>query len=388
MNVINEHFWVFFVDPDHQGGAEMVNYLARTKAILDLPAQQEDSLELLGAWDEYAQMEKQFLVERNKYIKQNLMENGTLGIDLIWDGEGNNPNSALTIYRHFDHASVQKGLIGQTPKTVWVIDYPLLERIHYLLVAGYDVYGNISHQLLSRIYMDFLRMEGESLFLAFMPDQARKELRKHWYRDADERIENFMALSDISMNGNSVVAEDLTPKLALLAKLEAHVSRAQSPQYLLNSRFSLELVSAINRLESQRGAAFEWLPETTLLEVESSQQTHYFTLTKNIGHLNNTSLLFEDAYLEPSETSVSLVPGFIGPRPNALMRVKEETISQFFEQLQNMKQAEDYTALMNRYGIRRTNAQFWEHYDRFQQGYRAFSPRDYGILDLNQLENR
>ena len=40
-----------------------------------------------------------------------------------------------------------KGLVGQQPKTAWVIDYSLLERIHYLLVAGFDVFGNVAHQL-------------------------------------------------------------------------------------------------------------------------------------------------------------------------------------------------------------------------------------------------
>lgn len=48
-----------------------------------------------------------------------------------------------------------------------VIGYPLFERMHYLLLAGYDVYGNIGHQLATRLYMDFLRMEGELNFSPF-----------------------------------------------------------------------------------------------------------------------------------------------------------------------------------------------------------------------------
>ena len=86
---------------------------------------------------------------------------------MIWDGDGRNDNAGLTIFRHFDSASVVKGMVGGSPKTAWVIGYPLLERIHYLLVADYDVYGNVGHQLNSRLYMDFLRMEGEFNFLSF-----------------------------------------------------------------------------------------------------------------------------------------------------------------------------------------------------------------------------
>ena len=63
-------------------------------------------------------------------------------LSLIWDGDGRNPNAALTVFRHFDSASVVKGLVGDAPKTAWVLGYPLFERIYYLLVAGYDPYGN------------------------------------------------------------------------------------------------------------------------------------------------------------------------------------------------------------------------------------------------------
>ena len=71
--------------------------------------------------------------------------------------------------RHFDSASVVQGLLGEQPQTVMLIGYPLLERIHYLLVAGFDVYGSVGHQLTTRLYMDFLRMEGEMNFFAFLP---------------------------------------------------------------------------------------------------------------------------------------------------------------------------------------------------------------------------
>jgi hypothetical protein len=50
-------------------------------------------------------------------------------------------------------------LVGNNPKTAWLLNYQLLERIHYLLVAGFDVFGNVGHQLDARLSMDFLRME-------------------------------------------------------------------------------------------------------------------------------------------------------------------------------------------------------------------------------------
>ncbi len=59
-----------------------------------------------------------------------------LDLDPVWDGDGKNPNAALTVFRHKDNATVEQGLLGATPQTAWLIDYTLFERIHYLLVAG------------------------------------------------------------------------------------------------------------------------------------------------------------------------------------------------------------------------------------------------------------
>ena len=115
-----------------------------------------------------------------------------IDLSLIWDGDGRNPNAALTVFRHFDSASVVKGLVGEPPKTAWVIGYPLFERIYYLLVAGYDVYGNAGHQLNSRLYMDFLRMEGEFNFLVLLPEEAREPTRDYWYRGAPSSVKEYV----------------------------------------------------------------------------------------------------------------------------------------------------------------------------------------------------
>ncbi|MDO6805743.1 fatty acid cis/trans isomerase, partial [Wenyingzhuangia sp. 1_MG-2023] len=98
---------------------------------------------------------------------------------------------------------VVQGLLGQPPKTAWLIDYPLLERIHYLLVAGFDVYGNVGHQLVTRLYMDFLRMEGEMNFLLLLPQQERETVRRHWYRDTSTTIKDYIFSDLIRFDADS-----------------------------------------------------------------------------------------------------------------------------------------------------------------------------------------
>jgi hypothetical protein len=45
------------------------------------------------------------------------------------------------VFRNFDNATVVKGFVGAVPKTLWVMDYPMLERTYYELVVNYDVFG-------------------------------------------------------------------------------------------------------------------------------------------------------------------------------------------------------------------------------------------------------
>ncbi|NNC99490.1 MAG: peptidylprolyl isomerase [Gammaproteobacteria bacterium] len=389
VNVINEHFWVFFLDPETQGGAEMNRYLSSVKSMLDLPAEKEDTLNLFGAWDEYADKEKLYLIERTKFIDKNLNDNGVFDLDLIWDGDGNNPNAALTIFRHYDNASVQQGLNGQPPKTAWVIGYPLLERIHYLLIAGYDVYGNISHQLLSRIYMDFLRMEGESMFLTFLDQADREKLRQHWYRDADQRLREFMSLTDVDNQRTSIVEDgEKSPKLELYGQFSEHIGAALSQHHTLSRLTDEEVKNVIERLQGTRSQGFTLLPEVSLLQLVSPGQEQYFTLLKNTGHLNNASVLFEGLQIAEQETTVSMIPGFIGPRPHALMRVERDQLQTLTQQILEMRSEDDYTRLMDNYGIRRTDPNFWAHYDQFTDGFKRSSGINFGILDLNKLENR
>ena len=50
------------------------------------------------------------------------------------------------------------------------------------VVVNYDVFGNVGHQALTRLYMDMIRMEAEELFLDFLPPSQRAGLRNSWYR--------------------------------------------------------------------------------------------------------------------------------------------------------------------------------------------------------------
>ena len=120
----------------------------------------------------YKELAYRYVKVRQDFYNRTYGVNGP-AMKAIWAGNSAADSPALTVFRHFNSASVHRGLLGDLPRTAWVMDFPLLERIYYALVAGFDVYGSMGHQLGVRLYMDNLRQEGETYFLDFLPERMR-----------------------------------------------------------------------------------------------------------------------------------------------------------------------------------------------------------------------
>ena len=195
LNVIRDQFWVLFLEPELEQNENIADFIHMNSSDLELANADSNNFVPLRTWLKYSEKERVLLEERKNFIIKNFSADKLLNLDLIWDGDGVNDNAALTVFRHFNSASVEKGLIGSPPETTWVITYSILERIHYLLVAGFDIYGNVSHQILSRLQMDFLRIEAESNFLFLLPEETRSEQRQKWYRETDQACAAYVELA-------------------------------------------------------------------------------------------------------------------------------------------------------------------------------------------------
>ena len=183
VNSIQEQFFVFFLKPDADNMVMSAEYTKQAEDKLILPGLWGSDIPFLDGVPFFRRLVEQ----REAYRK--LRADGAAKLrpagyrlEDIWDGDGRNPNALLTVFRHFDTAVVMKGAVGDLPKTGFVLDYALFERLVYNLVVNYDVFGNVGHQALTRLYMDMIRMEAEELFLDFLPPSQRAGLRNSWYR--------------------------------------------------------------------------------------------------------------------------------------------------------------------------------------------------------------
>ena len=390
LNVINDHFWVFFQAPETLSESD-ADFLARESRNLDMPARESSNSLVLTPLLRYSRQEERFLKAKSDYLEKRFSRPEDVSLKLVWNGEGRNPNAALTIYRHFDNATVMKGLAGEKPKTAWIINYSLLERVHYLLTAGYDVFGNVGHQLNTRLFMDFLRMEGEFNFIALLPQEHRISVRDFWYRDASTDVKDhvygkharFNRESGIQYRGEGKVEHEL------MEMLGQHVGPALERKHDINTLTDTRLLRELQMLASLRGPLLSWLPEASILRIEEAgKPAQNFTLLRNTAHKNITALLREDKTILPDEYTLSVLRGFGTAYPNAFYRIERKDLAEFTRLVSSLGNEAAYRQLIERFGVRRTHPEFWALNDTLTADYLRSEPIEGGILDLNRFENR
>ncbi|MBW2452492.1 MAG: fatty acid cis/trans isomerase [Deltaproteobacteria bacterium] len=400
LNVIDDHFWVMFIDPDHDLSVSYPGFLKLHSDKLRMPIEDGSNVRLFSALtDEHRKAEVEFYRTRQDYYAA--LNYAGLGYDAIWKGNVASDAPLLTIYRHFDSASVHKGTLGNLPKTLWVVDYPLLERIYYALVAGFDIYGNAGHQLAIRLYMDGLRVEGESYFLDFMPPDSRRQMMQSWYLGID--------LEDIHFDPSPLPAK---------VTFVTDDPKREFVEHIINNHLNPVTGITFDRINYLRGGgAYPDLPETyssrddylrafrslsqpgtpfAAIVNDHNANIAYLrirlkngadiagSMVLNRWHDNVAFLLKEDARLDSSKDSIDFIPALIGSYPNYFFDVSEEELPDFLDLLANFDKGQDDVNRLNKYGINRADDRFWETYDWFQARLFIDEPVNGGLFDLNR----
>jgi len=399
LNVIEDNFWVFFLNPKTSRVSVDDEFMASMSEFLTLPAEDGNSLNPFSIWTKYWDNQKQYMLTKQQTFKSIPSMSLNTAMSYVWDGSDSmdKNNRSLTIYRHFDSASVKQGMLGDYPESAWVLDYPILERIHYLLVAGYDVYGNVGHHVNTRIYMDFLRMEAENNFLAFMPVEQRKKIQQSWYVGIRQDIKKYF---DQPTNWLSYQVVDgfetddplkefylkLEKKLAGSHDRLDHVRRCNSKDCVKNDLSIIDY--HIRRIDKISGKQLVVFPDVAYLKVKGKEQSHVYTLIRNKAYKNISFMLDDVDNRDLSLDTMSIYKGILGSYPNFFYVVDESEISVFADKITAIKNRDDYERFVAVYGVRRTSSSFWREADWFNAQYAKQDPIGYGIFDLNRYNNR
>jgi hypothetical protein len=387
LNAIQDRFWVFFTAPQPAMKEKFSQFLSAQSEQLRLPAEAESGLWSIAHWRSYSQGQSSYLQAKGDYIRNNFSDFEQIQLNTFWDGNGANPNAALTVFRHYDSATVVQGLVGEPPQTAWLIDYPIFERIHYLLVAGFDVYGTPSHQAMTRLYMDFLRMESEMNFLAFLPQAQRTAEIANWYRGADKDVQAYLdAYFEHEVLPPLYAYKTDSPKTELFAALKTRLGAVLNRRYdLSKSGLSPASVAELQKLNHVRGVAASIIPQALLIKV---QDHGLLTLLSNSAYTNISSMFGEEDRRLVDEDSLTVANGVIGAYPNGFMLLKQAEIPEFVNLVGQLRNEADYSRLLDRFGVRRTDPRFWEVSDQVLTDYRQSEPITFGVLDYGRYDNR
>ena len=388
LNVINDHFWVFFVDPAKDPLVNSKKLYEKISSEMMLPAQLKDDISpLVDLRDNYWNA----IDEKFKYLS-----NQELDLSWLWTGNKEDLDASVTVMRHFDSAHTMRGLQGRIPKTVWVLDYHVFESIYYNLTAGYNVFGPILHQLNSRLFMELSRISSEDLFLSFLPQKEREEIRLSWNQKTPDKKESTLKwITDVFTND---AQEEMQyryvyagKKIKSKVKFEKKDVKAEILSLIKEKVLSSDQVNAtkgtlpheLKALNDLQSDAIAFLPDSIVI----SYNDEVYTLVHHKDHYNVSMLLFESERRNTANDSIDIIPGVVTSYPNLFMHFNAKSLSTFTKRLKTAQTQDMVDALLRRYAVSRANEEIWSSYDYFSNKSFEKSTNEFGYLDLNRYLN-
>ncbi len=400
LNVIQDQFWVAFVDPKYDLSVIDKDFLKNNYNNLKIPNQLGENPSLYKTFKNLSK-EKQ-ITEYQTYKTDSYAKYFPDGfsIDMIWRGNKDKNDALLSIYRHFDSASLHYGALGNTPKNMWVIDFALLERIYYSLVAGFDVYGNTAHQLLIRTHMDRLRVEGEAMFLEFLPQNTRADYFNSWY---EGWLAQYLTVYKPSNNESSISYTTSSPKEELISKILDYTSIKKDEINFVDTNATpkplkkayktkkdieqtLQSLSMPNQVEAIKYYTDKDINSAIIIFKMNNKKDYIYSMIINRWHKNVALMFKEENRLDPTKDDIDFIEGIASTYPNIFIVVNEDDIGQFFEILKHFDKT-DINAI-NRFVILRSHLQFWKYYDYLEDSFKKQNPLEYGLMDLNRYYKR
>jgi hypothetical protein len=403
-DVIDDQFYVLFQDPDADLSVTDPDYLARVTPDLALTGESGGAIATVLDWLEHRHERNEYIHLRGRYYRQYQPQGP--GLDDIWDGDGTNTNAALTVFRNFDNAMVVKGFAGAVPKTLWVMDYPMLERTYYSLVVNYDVFGSAGHQAETRLYFDLIRSGAEDNFLHFMPAGVRKTMRDSWYRGTLAQLKIHATYEIVNddlpvriayrtADPKTEFVTLVTRRLKSLAGPDDVLNRcARPPCYRKGAGAAERLTDSVLQTLTSKPASGEdmhfvdFMPDVAFVRIVTGRPSEdlAYTLIRNKAHTNVAFMLEEEKRREPGKDTLTAYHGLLGSYPNFMFSVPLHEIDAFALALHATHTREQFLAVVNAYGISRTHPRVWENFHWFVDYQRRRQPIQAGVYDLNRYK--
>ena len=109
------------------------------------------------------------------------------------------------------------------------------------------------------------------------------------------------------------------------------------------------------------------------------------TLDHNYRTKSFSSDQLQDAV--PSLARVTIYPGILTAYPNFIFRIDEQDAEEFAAKLIDADTEEKFTAVVERWGVRRSNPNFWQVVHSITEYVRRKDPLEAAVFDVNRYKN-
>ncbi|PYD84418.1 peptidylprolyl isomerase, partial [Pseudomonas syringae pv. pisi] len=236
---------------------------------------------------------------------------------------------------------------GDVPHSMWLFDYPLLERTYYQLAVNFDVYGNVAHQAQTRLYFDLIRNGAEINFLRLMPADLREDMLSDLYQECG-KIKmwlDYQKIDDDTPTGIKLdekaaqrdFASRLIERFGTLNAAPDPINRctgAYCSRPGLDSSFA-QAEQALSRLTSRPAAGLkviDQLPEASMLRIEGSNGKRLiYSMLRNRAHSNVAFLLGESYRYIPGLDTLTVYPGVLSSYPNFIFNIPVAQVPAFVD---------------------------------------------------------
>lgn len=389
LNVINDHFWVLFLDPDYDPLLQSEETYKKVASLTKFPSRLDGDLKPLVNFKKsyWKSVEEKFSYLQKKVLSK----------EALWKGN-NDPDANITVYRHYDSATVLQGLRGRIPKTIWVLDYQVFENIYYNLSAGYNVFGPILHQINSRLYMEVSRVAAEDLFISFLPKEIRLPTRKRWNIPTPNLKESLLkSLSDVlTKDVQEKLTKDYPYKGGLIETEEKISSKEEflkelmsyySPEQSKRKNLQIEGHGPFDVIKSLPSKVAQHFPEATFLLIEEESEKKLWTLLHNRDHYNVGMMFFEEDRLRPERDTLDVIKGVASSYANLIISLKRNQIESFVSDLTSAQTKTDVENTLIKFGVLRNDPRFWEIYNQVSSMTLNPQTNERGYIDLNRYHN-
>lgn len=338
----------------------------------------------------------------------------------IWRGDEPGDTPLVVIFRHNDNSYVADAnkAIGHFPKTGAVMNLPILEKMIYEAVVNYDQFGALQNWFVSRTGFGLSRRSWETNFLRFLPAERRNSLYQSWYQTSHPEVKlsrgHMPDPEEINRMIFALTYPDLGPETGLPAEIQYRTDDPKNEFFTMmleHLKDRIQIADPINRpqpgdnpdrvtmaMRSIVAASLEqqptWrkfknlLPEATFLRIDSPGRpsaVYTMTLDRQFRSKNFVTDVLQDA--EPSQSHVTIYPGIMTAYPNFIFRINEAEVEQFAAQLIAADTQEKLTAIVERWGVRRSSPDFWQVVHSMTDYVRRTDPKSTAIFDVNRYKN-